>query len=267
MYKLKSIDRIPTEPTVHQARGTTAHLALERLFQHNAADRTPERLYDLFREAWVELRSSDYPDLFDTVDEEREWGLGSLQLLADYFTIEDPTSFDPDELEMDLTVDLDDEMRIRGILDRMETVVETDQSGEQRELLVITDYKTGKAPPDRFADEAFFALRIYALLIRKMRGVTPDRVRLLYLKGPTEITRNIDDAELDAVHAQLSDLWATINAASAEDNWPTQQSVLCDWCDFKSTLCPAFNTDEQIAINLESIQAEIRAAREAVRGS
>jgi len=267
MYKLKSIDRIPTAPTVHQARGTTAHLALERLFQEEAADRTPERLYDLFRTAWVELRSSDYPDLFETVEEEREWGLGSLQLLADYFTIEDPTSFEPDELEMVLTVDLDDEMRIRGILDRMETVSEPDSKGGTRELLVITDYKTGKAPPERFAEKAFFALKIYALLIRKMRGVTPDRVRLLYLKGPTEYTLDIDDAQLDAMHEHLSTLWTTINAAIAEDNWPPQQSVLCDWCDFKSTLCPAFNSEEEIAANLASIQEEMRIARDAVIGN
>ena len=30
LYKFKAIDKIETEPTVHQARGTTAHLALER---------------------------------------------------------------------------------------------------------------------------------------------------------------------------------------------------------------------------------------------
>jgi putative RecB family exonuclease len=264
MYKLKSIDRIPTAPNIHQARGTTAHLALERLFELDAPDRTPERLYELFRKAWVELRATDYPDLFETVGEEREWGLGSLKLLADYFTIEDPSSFEPDELEMNLLVDLDDEMRIRGILDRMETVTESDGKGGEREVLVITDYKTGKAPPERFADKAFFALRIYALLIRKMRGVTPDRVRLLYLKGPTALTRDIDDDQLDEMHAHLAELWTTINAAIAEDNWPVQKSALCDWCDFQSTLCPAFNTEQEITVNLEVIRAEMRAAREAV---
>ncbi len=266
MYKLKSIDRIPTEPNVHQARGTTAHLALERLFHLDAADRTPERLYELFREAWVELRSTEYPDLFETVEEEREWGLGSLQLLADYFTIEDPASFEPDELEMDLTVDLDDEMRIRGILDRMETVSGSDGKGGTRDLVVITDYKTGKAPPERYAAKAFFALKIYALLIRRTRGITPDRIRLLYLKGPTELALDIDDEQLDAMHAHLSALWATINKAIADDNWPTQQSALCDWCDFKSTLCPAFNSEDAIAINLKAIRAEERSAEEPVMG-
>ena len=68
LYKFKAIDKIETEPTVHQAKGTTAHLALERLFMLPAAARTPERLYDLFREAWSELKVSEYPDLFSDRD-------------------------------------------------------------------------------------------------------------------------------------------------------------------------------------------------------
>ncbi len=145
LYKFKSIDKIPTEPTIYQARGTTVHLALERLFQEPRADRTPDRLYDLFREAWAELKPAEYPDLFESVDEERSWGVESLNLLATYFSIEDPTSFEPKALEMDLLVDVD-HMKIRGILDRMEEVTEVGPDGTERTALVITDYKTGKAP-------------------------------------------------------------------------------------------------------------------------
>jgi putative RecB family exonuclease len=258
MYKLKSIDRIPTEPTVHQARGTTAHLALERLFGLPAPERTPDRLYDLFREAWAELKTTEYPDLFESIEEERAWGVGGMKLLADYFTVEDPTSFEPKKLEMNLEVPLG-EMTIRGILDRMEKVVETGPDGLERELLVITDYKTGKAPPERYATKAFFALKIYALLIRTVDGVTPDRIRLLYLNGPTEYTLDINDAQLDAMDAHLHALWAAINTAISSDKWPTRQSALCDWCDFKDSLCPAFNSEAEIEINLTRIRAEIAA--------
>ena len=242
LYKFKAIDKIETEPTVHQARGTTAHLALERLFMLPAGERTPDRLYDLFREAWSELKATDYPDLFADREEEREWGIEGLQLLASYFTMEDPTAFEPLELEMDLTVDLDD-MKIRGILDRMERVRETDGSGAEREVLVITDYKTGKAPPERYATKAFFALKIYALLIRQTRGITPDRIRLLYLNGPTEYTMDINDQQLDAMHRQLEALWTAITKAIDTDVWPARTSPLCDWCDFKAELCPAWNPE------------------------
>lgn len=240
MYKFKSIDKIETEPTIYQARGTTAHLALERLFELPAVERTPEHLYDLFRSAWQELKATDYPDLFTDLEEERTWGIETLNILASYFTVEDPTSFEPLALEMDLTVPVN-AMTIRGILDRMEEVTQTADDGTQRQLLVITDYKTGKAPPERYAEKAFFALKIYALLIRITRGVTPDRLRLLYLNGPTEYTRDVNDRQLDAMEKQLEALWAAINKAIKTDNWPAKTSVLCDWCDFKAELCPAWN--------------------------
>ena len=239
MYKLRTIDKIPTEPSIHQARGTTAHLALERLFVEPAAERTPERLYDLFREAWAELKPTEFPDLFTDVDEERTWGIDSLHLLADYFAMENPSSFEPIEREMDLTVDVGG-MTIRGILDRMESVDEHDADGNERTLLVITDYKTGKAPPERYAQKAFFALKIYALLIRITKGVTPDRVRLLYLNGPTEYTLDINDAQLDAMERQLGALWSAIERAIDTDTWPTRVSALCDWCDYRDDHCPAW---------------------------
>ncbi|MGI9585519.1 MAG: RecB family exonuclease [Acidimicrobiia bacterium] len=242
LYKFKAIDKIPTEPTVYQARGTTAHLALERLFTFPADERTPERLYDLFRAAWSELKPQEFDNLFSTVDEERTWGMESLELLSDYFRMEDPSSFEPDELEMDLTVDVG-EMTLRGILDRMETITEEDANGP-RKVLVITDYKTGKAPPERYANKAFFALKIYALLIRTVKNVTPDRVRLLYLNGPTEYTMDINDQQLDAMEKQLDALWNTINKAILSDVWPAKTSALCDWCDFKEDLCPAWNEPE-----------------------
>lgn len=254
MYKLKSIDRIPTEPTVYQARGTAAHLALERLFQLEAQGRTPDRLYDLFREAWVELRDAEYPDMFATVEEERAWGLESMQLLADYFTIEDPTSFEPTALERDLVVPIGD-MTIRGILDRMEEIEEVKADGSKQTVLVITDYKTGKAPPERYATKAFFALKIYALLIRTLEGVTADRVRLLYLNGPTEYQLEINDAQLDAMQSQLEALWNAINKALVEDRWPTRTSALCDWCDFQQTLCPEFVDEAEIIRNRAAIEA------------
>ena len=246
LYKFKSIDRIPTEPTIHQARGTTVHLALERLFHEPQPDRTPERLYDLFREAWAELKPGEYADLFDSVEEEQSWGVESLNMLATYFSVEDPTSFEPKALEMDLLVDID-HMKIRGILDRMEVVTEAGPDGAERTALVITDYKTGKAPGERYANQAFFALKIYALLIRTTQGVTPNRLRLLYLTGPTEYTMEITDAQLDAMRAQLAALWGAIERAIATDTWPAKTSALCDWCDFKDTICPAWEQERGAA--------------------
>ncbi|MDX1689501.1 MAG: PD-(D/E)XK nuclease family protein [Acidimicrobiia bacterium] len=230
LFKFRAIDRLPEPTTVYQARGTTAHLALQRLFDLPAERRTPETLYDLFREAWSEVRLEEYEDLFDDVEEERAWGLESLELLANYFTIEDPRAFDPLDRELDMLEDLDG-IVVRGILDRME---ETDDG-----RLVITDYKTGKAPPERFALPAFFALKIYALLIRRRLGRTPDEVQLIYLNGPTVYRIPVTDGQLDAMDRQLRALWRAIERAIEEDRFPPRTGPLCDWCSFQD-ICPAF---------------------------
>jgi len=231
LFKFRAIDRLGEPSSVYQARGTTAHLALQRLFDHPSSERSPDLLYDLFREAWTELRSSDeFVDLFGDTDEERQWGVESLELLSNYFGLEDPTRFDPVDRELDMLEDLDG-ITIRGILDRI------DRDDEGR--LVITDYKTGKAPPERFALPAFFALKIYALLIRRRTGETPRELRLLYLNGPTLYRLEIDDRQLDAMDSQLRALWNAIDRALANRTFPPRPGTLCNWCSFQE-ICPAF---------------------------
>ena len=108
-------------------------------------------------------------------------------------------------------------------------------------IAVITDYKTGKAPPERYALPAFFALKIYALLIRKHTGETPKEVRLLYLNGPTLYRLPVDDRQLDAMSGQLRALWLAIDRALANDRFPVRPGKLCEWCSFQD-ICPAWTT-------------------------
>ncbi len=230
LFKFRAIDRIEVPATVHQARGTTAHLALQRLFDHPAPERTPELLFDLFRAAWVELRETEFAELFDDVGEERAWGMESLEILANYFEVEDPQAIEPLDRELDMCEELGD-MTIRGILDRVE---------DGPDGLVITDYKTGTAPPQRFALPAFFALKIYALLLRARTGATPRALRLLYLNGPTEYTLEITDTQLDAMERQLEALWSAIERAITTATYPPRVSRLCDYCQYRDR-CPAFS--------------------------
>lgn len=229
LFKFRAIDKIEMPPTTYQARGTTAHLALQRLFDAPPAMRTPEHLYDLFRSAWVELKDEEFAELFGSLEDERSWGIESLEILANYFGVEDPTTFEPLDRELDMTQSLGS-MTIRGILDRIE---------ERPDGLVITDYKTGKAPPRRYAIPAFFALKIYALLVRDRLGRTPTALRLLYLNGPTVYEIPVTDAQLDAMERQLEALWLAIDRAIAEGNFPPRPGRLCDWCQYQD-MCPAF---------------------------
>ena len=229
LFRFRAIDRLPEPVTPPQARGTTAHLALERLFDLAAAERTPERLFDLFREEWTALRATaEYSGLFDDLGAERQWGIDSLRVVANYTGLEDPATVAPIERELMLTEDLG-EIVVRGILDRMDERPD----GE----LVIIDYKTGKAPPERYAIPAFFALKIYALLVQRQTGRTPAELRLMYLGNSTVYSIEIDRNTLEGIERQLLALTATIRAAVESDNFPPKPSALCRWCAFQE-LCP-----------------------------
>ncbi len=232
LFRYRSIDRLPETPSIHQARGTTAHLALERLFDLPADQRTAERLFDLFREAWTGLRGlPEYSGLFESVDEERAWGIKSLRVIANYLTLEDPTKVDPLDSELEMSTDMDD-ITIRGILDRL------DELPDGR--LIITDYKTGRAPSERYALPAFFALKIYALLVRSRFGKTPAELRLLYLANSTEYSIPVDDRMLDGMERQIQALVKAIRRAIDQNNFPPRPSFLCSWCSFQA-ICPAFS--------------------------
>jgi len=239
LFKFRAIDRLPEPTTVYQARGTTAHLALERLYDLPAPQRTPDALAALFRGAWTEMRGSEeFACLFESAEEERRWGIESLTVLLNYFTLEDPTMVAPLDRELDMLEDLGG-ITIRGILDRIDELPDGN--------LVITDYKSGKAPPERYAPPAFFALKIYALLIKKQLGRTPVEVRLLYLNGPTMYRMPIEDRQLDAMDRQLRALWTAIDRAIDRDQFPPRPGRLCDWCSFKD-VCPAWQQEDVPAL-------------------
>ncbi len=232
LFKFRAVDRIPEPTTIYQARGTTAHLALQHLYDLPAERRTPEALHDLFRQAWTELRGQEeYRDLFDDAEAETAWGVESMKLLSNYFSIEDPQTTVPFERELDLTEDLDG-LTIRGILDR----IDERSNGD----VVIIDYKTGRAPPPQFAQQAFFALKVYALLVRHRTGKTPVELQLIYLNGPTLYRLPVSSGQLDGMHKQIRALWNTIDSALETETFPPRPGKLCDWCSYRD-ICPAFN--------------------------
>ena len=230
LFRYRSIDRIPETPSTHQARGTAAHLALERLFDLPPDERTSGRLYDLFREIWTSLRSApEYSGLFETLEEERAWGIESLGVIANYMALEDPVSISPLDSELDMSEEMGD-ITVRGILDRL------DERPDGH--LVITDYKTGSAPPERFALPAFFALKIYALLVQSRFGRTPAELRLMYLGNSTVYSIPVSDRMLDGMKRQLLALATAIRRAMSRNEFPPRPSVLCGWCSFQD-ICPA----------------------------
>ncbi len=254
-FKYANVDKI-LEPTNEvQAKGTTVHQALEDLYDLPSEERDLDTLHNLFREAWTKVRNNDeHHNLFDTVEEEREWGLDGLKLLNNYMTIEDPKQIEPLERERWVRGSIDD-LNLRGILDRMDR----NSKGE----LVIIDYKSGKAPLAKYKEPRFFALKLYALLIKEELGEMPAELKLIYLKNSTIHSIKIDETSLQKVKDEVLEIWNNIKIAFERNEFKATPNTLCDWCYYKP-ICPEFNDNPPSTDELQSINEELVEINEAI---
>jgi putative RecB family exonuclease len=241
LYRFRVIDRLPEPPSLDAARGTVVHGVLEKLFDLPAAGRTVAAATDLVEPEWRELLA-DNPDLAALVDEGVEEcadgsaGLVALldstrDLLASYFSLEDPRRLEPAEREVLVETTLPSGVRLKGFVDRLDRSAAGD--------LRVVDYKTGRSPHESFEGKALFQLRFYALTLWRSTGVLPRLLRLYYLRNREVMDYAPDTGDLEGLERQLEALAVAIGRARETGDWRHKQSKLCDWCSFQS-LCPAF---------------------------
>ncbi|MEU3457556.1 PD-(D/E)XK nuclease family protein [Micromonospora sp. NPDC006766] len=235
LYRFRSIDRLPERPTPEQARGTLVHAVLERLFDLPAAARTPQSAGDLVAPQWDRL-VTEQPELAALFAEGDTAGLADFlrsaaALLEGYFAVEDPRRLEPAEREALISAVVDDELLIRGYLDRLDVAPDG--------ALRVVDYKTGGAPREAFEARALFQLKFYALVLWRTRGVVPRVLRLLYLKDAEVCDYSPDADELLRFERTVVALWQAIEQATERQDFRPRPSRLCDWCSHQA-LCPSF---------------------------
>lgn len=240
-FYYKSVVGLADPPGVEALRGTLAHRVIELLFERDRPDRTKQTALSLIEPVWEELSPrADYAHLLhlrqDILDEVE-------RLVSGYFAIEAPQRFDPHGLEVRLRAEIAG-VPLVGVLDRLDRVVDAD--GQER--WYISDLKTGKIPSERYLPKAFFAMRVYALLVKEELDVDVHALRLVYLRGTgpdTAVkTLRLTPQILARTRRELESLAQRINAAASSADWPTQSGPLCGWCAFQ-VICPAFNHGQE----------------------
>jgi len=233
LFRFRTIDRLPQQPSSAATRGTVVHSVLERLFELPAPERTPDRARSLLRPEWEALVEAEpeVASLFTDDAELSAWLTSAEELLTGYFTLEDPSRVLASEREQFVEVVLPGGLRLRGIVDRLDEA----PSGALR----VIDYKTGRSPREAFEGKALFQMKFYALVLWRTRGTIPALLQLMYL-GDREILRySPDESDLLAVERKLIALWEAIERATQLQDFKPRRSRLCDWCDHQA-LCPEF---------------------------
>lgn len=231
LFRFRTIDRLPETPTPDQVRGTLVHAVLESLFDLPAAGRTPEAAAELVTPSWERLVAAEpsLSELFPTGLPEFLAEVGPL--LTGYFAIEDPTRLEPAERESLVNTLVDDQLLIRGYIDRLDV----SPAGDLR----VVDYKTGGAPREAFEGRALFQLKFYALVLWRTRGVVPRVLRLLYLKDAEICDYSPEAEELERFERTLLALSEAIERAKRERDFRPKPSKLCGWCSHQA-VCPEF---------------------------
>jgi putative RecB family exonuclease len=229
LFRLRSIDRLPEEPSIAAIRGSLVHRALETLFDLPTGERTPAATADLVQRAFVELLR-DEPESAEVV-REQVGGPEIEALIAAYFGLEDPRRLEPHARELGVSVQLDSGFEARGFIDR----VDLSPDGHVR----IVDYKTGRSPGTGFETKAMFQMRFYALVWWRMTGDVPRLLQLMYL-GNSEVLRYEPDADdLASTERKVLALRDAISRAADARAFDPSPSRLCDWCSHRA-LCPAW---------------------------
>lgn len=238
LYRYRTIDRFPEEPSADAIRGTLVHKVLEDLFDLPAAERTTANAQRMVNPAWESLvaEAPDAAALFEEpegADQEdfATWLASCRTALDRYFELEDPTRLEPAERELYVETLLDSKLLLRGFIDRLEVA----PNGAIR----LVDYKSGRAPGEMFEAKALFQMKFYALVVWRTRGVIPAMLQLIYL-GNGEILRySPDAADLRATERKVEAVWQAIRRAEITGDWRPRKSKLCGWCSFQDK-CPEF---------------------------
>lgn len=263
LYRFRTVDELPEAPSPAAVRGTLVHAVLERMFDLPAQERTPGTACGMVEEQWAALlqREPRTRDLFgpdpELVPERAQalasW-LGSARtLLERYFELEDPTRLEPADRELRLEVALEDGPVLRGIVDRLDET----PSGDLR----VVDYKTGRAPSERYEAAALFQVRFYALLLWRLRGVVPRLLQLVYLGSGDVLRLAPDEDDLRATERKVRALWEAIETARATGDWRARPGRTCSWCDHQA-LCPAFGGTPPPLPGPPPVSAGVAAGRE-----
>jgi len=101
LYKYRAIDQLPEPPSVDAERGKLVHAVLEDLFELPAPERTIDSARAALPIRW-QAALAERPELSTLVLDEKEWLDRATSLLQNYFTLEQPHTFESTYRELHL---------------------------------------------------------------------------------------------------------------------------------------------------------------------
>ena len=246
-FRFASIERLPESPSPHTTKGSLVHRVLELLFTQGNAARTIDTARVCFARA-VDEYSGDPEFTMLNLDEAQHEAFvaDAWSLVEAYFRMEDPTMVREIGVELRLEAQVGP-LALRGIIDRLEL----DSEGG----LVVTDYKTGRAPGLKYEQGRLAGVHFYSFLCEEVLGRRPSAIRLMYLRTGETITALPSAQSVKFITTRTTAVWKAVERACNTGTFLPRQGPLCASCSFQQW-CPAFGGDPQLA----AVEAPLRHA-------
>ncbi len=237
-FRFASIEKLPQPPQIHLVKGNFVHRVLELLRGNEPEHRTVEAARKAFDETRAEYEpNARFMALGLSPDASEAFFKDSRDLVNGYYRMENPRNAKIIGLELRLDSDFG-KFKLGGIIDRLEY--------NEKNELVVSDYKTGKVPDARFGANKMDNMHIYASLCLRERGELPKRLRLMYLKSSTPIEVEVTAESNAACEAAAIETFEQIDTSCQSGQFATKKSGLCNFCAFKQW-CPEFGGDDSLA--------------------
>jgi putative RecB family exonuclease len=231
-FRIETMQKLPTGTGAAAVAGTAIHAALELLMLEEPVNRTPEVLAAHVEVALAAIKETeDYQSL--TEEELKKFGFDAFvrRVAPRAFDLISPDTVEVAGVELRLEVDLDGWI-LRGIIDL----------AERADGLLIHDWKSGRAPSERFQSKALLGLDFYSVMASIEFDEIPKVVQLLYLDSRQTIWREPTPRSVKATSSKILAVRDAIGRACDQDDFRTSPSKLCDWCAARP-YCPAHGGD------------------------
>ena len=237
-FRFASIEKLAEPPSAHMTKGSLVHRVLELLFLAQPADRSKQRATAAYDRAVSEYRvDPEFTLLGLDAAEEDAFLANAWSLVEAYFAMEDPTAVREIGLELRLEAEVGS-LALRGIIDRLEL----DDAGR----LVVTDYKTGRAPGLRYEQSRLSGVHFYSFLCERVLGQRPAAIRLMYLRTGETITAVPSEQSVRFITTRTTAVWNAVEKACTSGDFRPRPGALCNSCAFQAW-CPAFGGDPALA--------------------
>lgn len=237
-FRFASIEKLPEPPSVHMTKGSLVHRALELLFTQPGSERNHDAAEAAFHAAIAEYQvDAEYTLLALDADQQQAFQADAWALMQAYFAMEDPREVRDIGIELRLEAQIG-VFTLRGIIDRLEL----DTEGR----LVVTDYKTGRAPGPKYQQSRLSGVHFYSLLCEQVLGHLPVAIRLMYLRSGETITAVPSSQSVKFITTRATAVWKAVEKACELGDFRPKPGGLCGSCSFK-TWCPSFGGDPSLA--------------------